>query len=42
MTEKKQSTLAARGGVGGGPRGRGAPPPFIWNMKRIPVPAYKI
>lgn len=40
MTEKKQSISAIRE-IFAAARRRSCPP-FIWNMKRIPVPAYKI
>lgn len=41
MTEKKQSISAIRE-IFAAASEDGAALPFIWNMKRIPVPAYKI
>lgn len=40
MSEKKQSISAIREILR--QLRRRSCPPFIWNMKRIPVPAYKI
>lgn len=40
MTEKKQSISAIREIFAAASETE--LPPFIWNMKRIPVPAYKI